>query len=161
MRRSSARQLEKPVCSEDNNEAGNEREIRQVAGLAIFHIVSSQIEIIEHMLREPALVLEVVPEPEHGDDQRCCEKPCPQCHRVPDLGTCAHEHGVDERKDRSERQQPGRRAPRTLDVAAVNAVDPAGIEVQEVEDDVADIRNGEDEEEARRVGAGNRTEVPC
>ncbi len=56
----------------------------------------------------------------------------------------------------AESQQPRGCAPRTLDVRIVDAVDPAGVEVEEVEDDVADVRHGEDEEEARRVGAGDR-----
>src|SRR6187399_3550934 len=100
---------------------------------------------------ELAAILNVVTEPEHRDDQRRRDNAGPQRPRIPHLGARAHEHGVDEGQYAARRDEDGRRLPRPRDVAVVDAVDPAGVEVEEVEDDVATIRHGENEEVARRI----------
>ena len=82
-------------------------------------------------------------------------KPYQQRIRVPHLGARAHEHRVHEGEDAAQRQDDGRRPVRTLDVAAVDAVDPPGIQVQEVEDDVAAVADRQDEVVGGGVGRGD------
>ena len=116
----------------------------------------SQVQIFQHVWREFAAILHVVPVQEDRDDQAGGNQAGPERNRVPNLRTGTEKDSVDEREQRAECQQNCRRLERTRDVSVVDAVNPARVKVEEVEDDVAAVRYGEDEEEARRIGSGNR-----
>ena len=69
----------------------------------------------------------------------------------PDLGPCARKQRVDKGQKGIETDQGCRRLPRLFDMARTDAVDPACIQVQEVEDDVADVRDDQRVEVACNV----------
>ena len=107
------------------------------------------------MIGKLALVLDVVPEEEDRNDQERRNQARPQSVRIPHLGAGTHENRIDEREDGAEHDQNGRSTVWTFDMTAVDTMQPTGVEVQEVEDDVADVGDGQDEEETGRVGSGD------
>ena len=89
-----------------------ESEIRQKPGLLLHRRGSvSNLEIFKRLVRELAAVLNIMPEQEDRNDERGRNKSGPQsARRVPNLCAGAHKYDVDEREDRSEPDDPGRRA---------------------------------------------------
>lgn len=91
-------------------------------------------------------MLYVMPIEEDRNDQRREYQPVPECIRIaPDLRTRSHERKVHEAKERTKRDEPVRRAIGTLDMRAIDAVNPGRLQVQEDEEHVADVRDRQDQ----------------
>ena len=58
---------------------------------------------------------------------------------APDVRAGAKQEGVDEGQHHTGGKQPVRGPPRPLHMAVVDPMDPARVEVQEIEHDVADV----------------------
>ena len=98
--RRSGRQLEEPVRPQHHRSTRNQRQIGQHARLALAQIaVIRQAQILHRLLREMALVLHIMAEPEHRNDKRGEHQPRPQRVLIaPDLGACAQEQRVHNKK---------------------------------------------------------------
>ena len=77
---------------------------------------------------------------------------------IPALRTGTQEDDVDEGEAGARRQDDGRRLVGTVHMAGIHAVDPAGVQVQEVEQDIADVGDGEDVEIAADIGRQRQQE---
>src|ERR1700727_1328772 len=96
-------------------------------------------QIVGHLLRKGALVLDVVTVDEHGHDERGEDQAGLERPGAVYIGAESHEGEIDEGQYRAGREYPGGRAPRPLLPRAVQTVNPARVQVQEVEYEIADI----------------------
>ena len=121
-------------------------EVGQHARAAFAEVLALEIEILEHVIGEPAFVLNIMPVEEHRKDQKREADPIPKRVRIsPDLGARTHQQQVEEAKRNVDGHEPIRRAIRTRNVRAVDAMDPDRLQVQEDEQHVADVRDRENE----------------
>src|ERR1700712_5562082 len=124
------RQLEDHGCNQNNGKASGKRNIGENAGLLDAEILADEAEIIHGTFRKFAAVPDEVTIGKDRQDEGCEDEANPEGVGIaPDLGAGAEEQSVDEGEHGVETDQPGRRLPGTLDIAAVHAMDPAGIEV--------------------------------
>jgi hypothetical protein len=145
-------QHKEPVGPQYHNGTSDQREIRQHAGFLFTKPATNDTKIIKRFLGELSTVLDVVAVEEHREDQGGEDEAHPEGTAIaPDLGTSAQEQSVHKGQNGVQADQPGWRLPWTLNMARVDTMNPAGVEVEEVEDDIADVRNGEHLEIARHV----------
>jgi hypothetical protein len=89
--------------------------------------------------RKLAFVLHIVAEGKNRDDEQHRQQTIPQRAFPPHICPGAHPDHIHKAKDSPCREQPGRAAIGSVPVAPVNPVDPSRLEVEEIENKIADV----------------------
>src|ERR1039457_1732240 len=140
----------------DHSHAGDQYDIGPDSGALDDAFAFHHVQIVRHLLRENALILNEVSIDEYGNDQGRKDQAGHESSRTVYVGTESHECKIHEGQKGTGRDNPGGGAPGPLLSGGVQPMNPSGVQIEKIEDEVTNVGGADDE---YRIGQQQQHEI--